>query len=145
MSVNDAKVYADLPGYKGPSIIIGDEYRPDMLLLTSKNTLYVAELTVGHESNLEIDSNRKKQKYCNLVKELKDIYKSVIFVNISMSCLGVFANDSISLLSMFDKLGFDKKEQDLCVKRMTTIAIRTTYYIFCTRNKEWKNPDLLSY
>ena len=48
------------------------------------------------------------QKYCNLVWELKDTYKSVIFVNISLSCLGVFANDSISLLSMFDKLGFDK-------------------------------------
>ena len=57
---------------------------------------------------MENNSNRKKQKYCNLVRELKDIYKSVIFVNISMSCLGVFANDSISLLSMFDKLGFDK-------------------------------------
>ena len=26
-----------------------------------------------------------------------------------MSCLGVFAYESISLLSMFDKLGFDKK------------------------------------
>ena len=73
MSVNDAKVYADLPGYKGPSIITGDEYRPDMLLLTSQNTLYVAQLTVGHESNLENNSNRKKQKYYNLVKELKDI------------------------------------------------------------------------
>ena len=66
------------------SIITGGEYCPDMLLLTSQNTLYVAELTVGHESNLENNSN--------LVKELKDIYKSVIFVNISMSCLGVFAN-----------------------------------------------------
>ena len=145
MSVNDSKVYADLPGYKSPSIITGNEYRPDMLLLTSQNTLYVAELTVVHESNLENNSNRKKQKYCNLVQELNDIYKSVIFVNISMSCLGVFANDSIPLLSMFDKLGFDKKEQDFCVKRMTTTAIRTTYYIFCTRNKEWKNPDLLSF
>ena len=70
-----------------------------MLLLTSQNTLYAAELTVGHKSNFENNSN-----YCNLVKELKDIYKSVIFVNISMSCLDVFANDSISLLSMFDKL-----------------------------------------
>jgi hypothetical protein len=27
---------------------------------------------------------------------------------------------------------------------MMTIAIRTTYYIFCCRNKEWKNPDLLT-
>ena len=52
MSVNDAKVCADLPGYKSPSIITGNEYRPDMLLLTSQNTLYVAELTVGHESTI---------------------------------------------------------------------------------------------
>ena len=88
MSVKDAKVYAYLPGYRSPSIITGNEYRPDMLLLSSPNTLYVAELTVGHESNLENNSNRKKQKYCNLVRELKDIYNSVIFVNISMSCLG---------------------------------------------------------
>ena len=62
-----------------------------------------------------------------------------------MSRLGAFANDSISLLCMFDKLGFDKKEQDFCVKRMTTIALRTTYFIFCSKNKEWENSDLLSY
>ena len=143
--MKDAKVYADLPGYNSPSIITGDEYRPDMLLLTTENTLYVAELTVGHESNLENNSIRKKQKYSKLVKELKDHYKSVIFINISMSCLGVFANESRSLLTMFDKIGFDKKQQDFCVKRMTTIAIRTTYFIFCSRNKEWGNPTLLSY
>ena len=126
-------------------IITGDEYRPDMLLLTTENTLYVAELTVGHESNLENNSIRKKQKYSKLVKELKDHYKSVIFINISMSCLGVFTNESRSLLTMFDKIAFDKKQQDFCVKRMTTIAIRTTYFIFCSRNKEWGNPTLLSY
>ena len=143
MFVNDAKVYADLPGYKSPSIITGDEYRPDMLLLTSQYTLYVAELTVGHESNLENNSNRKKQKYCNLVKELKDIYKSVIFVNVPMSCSGVFANDSIFLLSMFDKLGFGKKEQDFCVKRMTTIAIRTTFIIYFVA--ETKNGKTLTF
>ena len=50
-SVSDAKLFADLPGYNSPSIITGDEYRPDMLLITSDNTLYVAELTAGHESN----------------------------------------------------------------------------------------------
>ena len=105
-----------------------------MLLLTTENTLYVAELTVGHESNLENNSIRKKQKYSKLVKELKDHYKSVIFINISMSCVGVFANGSRSLLAMLDKIGFYKKQQDFCAKRMTTIAIRTTYFIFCSRN-----------
>jgi hypothetical protein len=27
---------------------------------------------------------------------------------------------------------------------MMTIAIRSTYYIFCCRNKEWESPDLLT-
>ena len=94
LSVKDEKVYADLPGYNSPSVITDDEYRPDMLLLTPENTLYVVELTVGHESNLENNSIRKKQKYPKLVKELKDQYKSVTFINISMSCLGVFSNES---------------------------------------------------
>ena len=148
LSVRDAKLLADLPGFNSPSIVTGDEYRPDMLLIASDNTLYVnnvIELTVGHESNLSNNSKRKKLKYSNLVKELKDDYRSVTFVNISMSCLGVFANESISLLKMLDKIGFEKKHQDFCVKRMTTIAIRTTYFIFCRRNKEWENPILLTY
>ena len=116
-----------------------------MVLVTSDNTLYVIELTVGHESNLSNNTIRKKQKYSNLVKELRDDYRSVTFVNISMSCLGVFANDSISLLKMLDKIAFEKKHQVFCVKRMTTIAIRITYFLFCRRNKEWENPTLLTY
>ena len=38
-----------------------------------------------------------------------------------------------------------------CVKvfilflKKTTIIIRTTYYNFCTRNKPWTDPELLSY
>ena len=53
-----------------------------------------------------------------------------------MSCLGVFANESRSLLTVFDKIGFDKKQQDFCVKRMTTIAIRQhiSYFVVETKN-----------
>ena len=46
------------------------------------------------------------------------------------------------VLKMLDKIGFEKKHQDFCVKRMTTIAIQTTYFIFCRRNKEWENPTI---
>ena len=133
MCVNNSKLFVDLPEYRSPSIITGDKYRPDMLLVTSDNTLYVAELTVGHEANLQNNSIRKTQKYSELVRELKDHYKSVIFVKyISMSCLDVFANESISLLTMLAKIGFDGKQQDFSLKRMTTIPIRTTYFIFCS-------------
>ncbi len=60
MCVNNSKLFVDLPEYRSPSIITGDKYRADMLLVTSDNTLYVAELTVGHESNLQNNNIRKK-------------------------------------------------------------------------------------
>ena len=31
------------------------------------------------------------------------------------------------------------------ISKLSAIAIRTTYYIFCMRNKPWCNPELLSY
>ena len=93
-----------------------------MLLTTSDNTLYVIELTVGHE----------KQKYSNLVKELKDDYRSVSFVNISRVA---YANESISLLKMLDKIGFERKHQDFCVKRMTTIPNNLLYIEETTNGK----------
>ena len=66
LSVSDVKLFADLPGFNSPSIITGDEYRPGMLLITSDNSLYAAELTVGHESNLRNNANRKNKKYPSL-------------------------------------------------------------------------------
>ena len=61
-TVNDSCIYVDLPGYKSPSIITGDTYRPDLLLSTSSRCLYIIELTVGFESNLQKNVERKKSK-----------------------------------------------------------------------------------
>ena len=48
------EIYADLEGYKHPSIIRGDEYRPD-LIVAKKNLkeITLLELTVGFEMNLD--------------------------------------------------------------------------------------------
>jgi hypothetical protein len=52
----------DLAGYKSPSIITGDTNRPDLLLSTSNGTLYIVELTVGFELNLQKNVERINQK-----------------------------------------------------------------------------------
>jgi hypothetical protein len=58
--------------------------------------------------------------------------------------LGIFAEEFSTFLDMLESIGLDKNHQMYCVRKMMTIAIRTTYYIFCCRNKEWENPDLLT-
>ena len=121
------------------------KYRPDLLLTSSNNSLlYLVELTVGYESNLESNIRRKNIKYKELVKQQRKYFKSVKFVNISISSLGVFAKESSTFLKMLDDIGFDDKYKRYCIRRMMAIAIRTSYYIFCRRNKEWGDPQLLA-
>jgi hypothetical protein len=134
----------DLPGYKSPSIITGDTYRPDLLLSTSTGTLYIVELTVCFESNLQKNVERKKSKYKELIREQNEHFNSVKFVNLSISSLGVFGKECSTIIEMLNDSGFQKQHQNYCIRRMTTIAIRTTYYIFCCRNKDWMNPELLT-
>ena len=61
-----------------------------------------------------------------------------------MSSLGIFAQECSPFLEMLDNLGLGIKYQTYCIRRMINIAIRSTYNIFCRRNKEWESPDLLT-
>ena len=89
------QIYADLPGFRTSSIISGDAYRPDLLLITPDDKLYIVELTVGFETNLHNNVERKKAKYEDLIEEMKDNFVSVKFVNLPISCLGVFDRNAV--------------------------------------------------
>ena len=89
-AVNESTIYADIPGYLSPSIITGENLRPDLLLKTNNNYLYILELTVGFESNLHTNVTRKHSKYASLLSDLQRKFKCVSFVNLSMSSLGIF-------------------------------------------------------
>ena len=137
-----SSLYADVNGFLNPSIITGESYRPDLLYLIQSKCLYVLELTVGFESNLNNNAVRKKEKYLNLIKEMSRNYRCVKFVNLSMSSLGVFSDECSTFLDMMNDIGIDKKQQLYIIKKMINIAIRATYYIFCWRNRNWDSPDL---
>ena len=97
--LKDTVIYADLPDFKSPSIITGDSHRPD-LLISNNNCQYVLELSVGFESNLKNNIIRKKEKYKELNNTLRNKFKKVEFINLSLSALGVFAKESFAFQSM---------------------------------------------
>ena len=139
------KIFADLPSFFNPSIITGDIYRPDLLILTKDNTLYVVELTVGYETNLRNNINRKNSKYKDLIQEQKKKFSSVTFINLSISALGVFDKESADFLNMLERMGLDDSHVKFVIKKIFSIAIRSTYYIFCCRNNEWTHPELMKF
>ena len=143
-SIQHAKLYVDLPGYLSPCIVTGNSLRPDILLSTADNILYIIELTVGFETNLNNNAHRKELKYRPLLSDLATDYKEIKFVNLCISCLGIFGTSSNSFLKMCNDSGIDTHHLNFIISKLSTIVIRTTYYIFCMRNKPWCDPELLT-
>ena len=73
-------------------------------------------------------------------------YRCVKFVNLSISSLGVFSDECSTFLDMMTDIGIEKKQQYyILIKTLINIAIRATYYIFCSRNRSWDSPDLMKF
>ena len=88
-----------------------------LLLSSSSNTLYVLELSVGCETNLDDNANRKFTKYRYLLNDPTLKFRHVEFVNLSMGSLGIFGQSCDSFIQMCSDLTIDK-------------AHTNTYFVF---------------
>ena len=52
------------------------------------NVSNIVKLTEGFESNISKNANRKRLKYLELAKQLREKYKQLRFVNLSFSAFG---------------------------------------------------------
>ena len=55
-------LYADIAHYKSPAIVTGPSQGPDIVIV-DVNKLFVIELTVGFETRITINAERKKRNY----------------------------------------------------------------------------------
>ena len=88
---------------------------------------------------------QSERKYKYLETNLKSKYKKVKFTNIVISTFGVFDSSSVDFLEMLEDLKFDKTGRHYVVKKMMAIAVRSFYYVFCRRNKDWDNSELMTF
>ena len=144
-SLQRCRLFVDLPSFPSPSLITGDSLRPDLPLISHDNTLYILELTVGFQTNIEVNNKRKAMKYDPLIQDLRSQYRISTFINLSMSALGIHEASSDTILTMMNDLGIEKSVQKSLIKKIMNIAMRSTYYIFCRRNKTWTDPALLNF
>ena len=142
------KTFVDLPGrFSTPDIITGPSLRPDMIVIDKSNRMYIIELTVGHESNAESNAKRKAETYSQLLHDeaLCRTYKSIEFINLVMTTGGVFSKDTRSFFTMLNTLKIDSSLIKYTALKVTCICIRTSYYIFCMRDKDWSSPELMEF
>ena len=72
-------------------------------------------------------------------------YQKINFIKISMSALGVLESSYDSLFNLLKSLDLTEIHQKRLVSKVMSIAIRYFYYIFCRRNKDWTDSDLMDF
>ena len=143
IKTNKIKIHCDIEGYINPLVIIGDENRPDVIVTQNKSTIFVLELTVGFETNLDYNTKLKASKYREMLKSPENKFEKVNFVNLSMGVLGIVGAHS-SVTNILKALGFQQQEIAYSIKKVMCCCIRGTHYVFCMRNKAWSQPSFLS-
>ena len=136
------QAFVDIKDYPNPSIITGGDQRPDVAIVKSYNLLLL-ELDVGFETNIKKKFDREAKRFQQLAAELSNKYK-VYCVNLSLGAIGIIGKDSLIMTAM-GNFDLSKETLNFIVNRTINVCIRTTYYIFCMRNKEWEKPELLNW
>ena len=119
--------------------------QPDLLIILDRSKMFAVELTIGFESNIAKNEVRKRNKYKNLTQSLKSSYDQVKYINLSLGACGIIGKGSKPFFDLLEELKIPDNEKHFLTKRIINICIRTTYYVFCMRNKEWSNPELLQF
>ena len=99
-------------------------------------------LTVGFERNVATNSERTQRKPLNVWSET--MMKSD-FINLSIGALGAFGKLCESFTRILDDLNVSKIQSLHMCKTIANISARCTYYIFCRRNKDWHDVELLDF
>ena len=105
----------DLPDYLSPTMITGEDLRPDMVICDIQ-----------------------------LIKDLNTT-RDIVFINLVISSIGTIAKESRLLIDMPEKIGLNDNEISATIRKLINITIRSTCFIFCKRDSEWPNPDLLTF
>ena len=100
-----------------------DTLRPDLLLVTSDRKLFVLELIVGFETKLNINSQRKKEKYQQLLQTLNSQFSLIKYVNLSVNCLGILGRSADSFIDMCKYLDVNKDQLRFISRKTSNIII----------------------
>ena len=143
------KVFADLPGHTAdgggtvPADICVTVHKPDLVIIDEKNgSLYIVELTVPFETNIEIRHREKSDKYAHFVTDVTNMNTSVICFEIgSHGFISTRNHSSLFTLHKFMKPDLKLKQFK---QNISALSVYASYHIFiCRKEPEWMSPNYL--
>ena len=129
--------------YQIPPEIAASNLRPDMCIysLATKKCLFV-ELTSPFEDNIAKWKLKKSDKYSELVNQARHNGWTTVLKTVEVGARGFVNADSLKLFRM---VGLSSKQCNNIRRELSTIAIRTSHFIWLNRNNsEWTKPVRIS-
>ena len=153
----DFRLYADIEGFEKPATLFKSRQqsftttgpqqngllhraRPDIAIET-RDTLTVIELTCPYETNTTKSREYKETRYKEIKSELL-APSNFQFIFLEVTSLG-FVTKYIKTFRNFLK-SVNINERYL-IEKIQEVAIRCSYLIYCRSNRNWNEPNLLSY
>ena len=140
---DEVQIYADCceVQYKCSSELFLSK-RPDIVVIKSRK-VWVVELTVCFETNTKKSRDYKQTRYENLKRELQIECDDFEVIYFEVTTLGFISKDSYKQMSKF--LSECKTNVDRVIYKCMETSIRASFFVFCGRNKEWTDPELLKF
>ena len=146
------KLYADVEGFENTNTLFKSSrpdkpnaemyrQRPDIVIL-ERCRITVIELTCPFETNFNKWHEYKARRYKNLRNVLITPRAQFNLILLEISTLG-FIGKTIKTFSQF--LKELKLDDGKIINKCQKAAVRTSYFIYCQRRKEWTDPEPMSY
>ena len=134
------QIYADLVGHEIPNGLF-NSFGPDVVLVRG-STIYILELTCCFETNSERSREFKIDKYKEIKNDCKKTFQVWKKIFIEVTTLGLVTKHIGDLYYIF-------KDTDINYTRMLEkcmeAAMRASFYIYVSRNKQWTSPPILKF
>ena len=115
--------------------------RPDIAIET-RDTLTVIELTCPYKTNTTKSCEYKETRYKEIKSELLTPPSNFQLIFLEVTSLGFVTKNIKTFRNFLKSININER---YLIEKLQEVAIRCSYLIYCSRNKNWNEPNLISY
>ena len=115
--------------------------RPDIAIKT-RDTLTVIELNCPYETNTTKSCEYKETRYKEIKSELLTPPSNFRLIFLEVTSLGFVTKNIKTFRNFLKSININER---YLIEKLQEVAIRCSFFIYCRRNKNWSEPNLISY
>ena len=112
------------------------------IAIDSRDTLTVTELTCPYKTNATKSREYNETRYEEIKSELRTPPSNFQLIFLEVTSLGFVTKNIKTFRNFLKSININER---YLIEKLQEVAIRCSYLIYCRRNKNWNEPNLISY